>query len=69
MRMFANAVMFNPGDDGVVKDTREMFEAVTAAVDSWKQAERAVENRGRQPDDDEESFDTPEEEGKGRRKR
>ena len=69
MRMFANAVMFNPGDDGVVKDTREMFEAVTAAVDSWKQAERAAESRGRQADDDEELIGTPEEDSRGRRKR
>ena len=69
MRMFANAVMFNPGDDGVAKDTREMFEAVAAAVDSWKQAERAAENRGRQIDDEEEVGGTPEEEGRGKRKR
>ena len=69
MRMFANAVMFNPGDDGVVKDTREMFEAVAAAVDSWKQAEKAAENRGRQIDDDEEVIGTPDEEGRGKRKR
>lgn len=69
MRMFANAVMFNPGDDGVVKDTREMFEAVAAAVDSWKQAERAAENRGKHIDDDDEVIGTPDEEGRGKRKR
>lgn len=69
MRMFANAVMFNPGDDGVVRDTREMFEAVAAAVDSWKQAERAAENRGRHMDDDDEVIGTPDEEGRGKRKR
>jgi len=41
MRMFANAVLFNPGeDDPVVKDTREMFVAAEAQVSNWKSAER-----------------------------
>ncbi len=52
MRMFANAVMFNTGDDGVVGDTREMFEAVQRAVSSWRSVERtAAEARGRKGDD------------------
>lgn len=83
MRMFANAVMFNPdpkrgfgpafrtrggsgdGEDededreedkggkeveedegGVVKDTREMYEAVERSVADWRAAERAVEDFG-----------------------
>lgn len=83
MRMFANAVMFNPDpkrgipkmlrkkrienhipagqsvvdvelenaeeevesgeEEGMVKDTREMFEAVEGTVEQWRQAERAAE--------------------------
>ncbi|KAI9666901.1 MAG: hypothetical protein M1831_001406 [Alyxoria varia] len=39
MRMFANAVMFNPGDEGVVRDTREMFETVQQSLSSWRSAE------------------------------
>lgn len=40
MRMFANAVMFNPGEDGMVADTREMFEDVEAKIREWRGAER-----------------------------
>jgi len=43
MRMFANAVMFNPGDDGVVRDSREMFDAVCGSVGNWRDAERVAE--------------------------
>lgn len=39
MRMFANAVMFNEGDDGVVADTREMFGSVEADIQQWRDAE------------------------------
>lgn len=39
-RMFANAVMFNPGEDGLVSDTREMFEDVEAKIGDWRGAER-----------------------------
>ena len=39
-RMLANAAMFNPGDEGVVKDTREMTETVEQAISSWRPAER-----------------------------
>ena len=42
MRMLANAVLFNPGEEGVVRDTREMFETVEELVDSWRAAERAT---------------------------
>ena len=36
MRMFVNAMMFNPGEDGVVEDAREMFESVQRSVSSWR---------------------------------
>lgn len=41
MRMFANAVMFNPGEDDVVRDAREMFESATVSVANFRVAERA----------------------------
>ncbi|KAH8717127.1 Bromodomain-containing protein [Phaeosphaeriaceae sp. PMI808] len=42
MRMFVNAVMFNPGeDDGVVQDAREMFETVQRSVSTWRNVERS----------------------------
>jgi hypothetical protein len=40
MRMFVNAVMFNPGEDGVVADARQMFETVQQSVSSWRNVER-----------------------------
>jgi len=47
MRMFANAVMFNVGDEGVVRDTVEMFKSVVASIAAWRAAERnAAESRG-----------------------
>lgn len=36
MRMFANAVMFNPGNDEIVQDTREMFKAVQGQLQQWR---------------------------------
>ena len=36
MRMFVNAMMFNPGEGGVVEDAREMFESVQRSVSSWR---------------------------------
>ncbi|KAK7189128.1 hypothetical protein PSPO01_04715 [Paraphaeosphaeria sporulosa] len=39
MRMFVNAVMFNPGEEGVVEDAREMFESVQHSVSSWRSVE------------------------------
>lgn len=41
MRMFVNAVMFNPGEEGVVEDAREMFEAVQRSVSGWRNVERS----------------------------
>ncbi|CAO2650938.1 Nn.00g092350.m01.CDS01 [Neocucurbitaria sp. VM-36] len=41
MRMFVNAVMFNPGEDGVVEDAREMFETVQQSVSNWRNVERS----------------------------
>ncbi|KAF2829815.1 hypothetical protein CC86DRAFT_367742 [Ophiobolus disseminans] len=41
MRMFVNAVMFNPGEDGVVEDARDMFETVQRSVSSWRNVERS----------------------------
>lgn len=40
MRMFVNAVMFNPGEDGVVEDAREMFKTVEQSVSNWRNVER-----------------------------
>jgi hypothetical protein len=42
MRMFVNAMMFNPGEETVVTDAREMFESVQRSVSSW----RNVHGRG-----------------------
>lgn len=39
-KMLCNAVMFNPGEDGLVADTREMFEDVEAKMREWRGAER-----------------------------
>ena len=44
MRMFANAVMFNPGDDEIVQDSREMFESVEQALQQWRDVERMEES-------------------------
>lgn len=40
MRMFANALMFNPGEGGVVEDARQMFETVQRSVSNWRNVER-----------------------------
>ncbi|KAI6876939.1 hypothetical protein KC355_g22552, partial [Hortaea werneckii] len=46
-RMFANAVMFNPGEDGLVADTREMFADVERGMREWRGAESSsVGNAG-----------------------
>lgn len=58
MRMFANAVMFNPGEDGMVSDTREMFEDVEAKLAEWRGAEKEAGDG-----------DGGEEEGKGKRRK
>lgn len=57
MRMLANAVMFNPGEDGMVADTREMAEDVERRLREW----RGV------PDSVDESVE--EEGGKGKRRK
>jgi len=42
-RMFANAVMFNTGEDGVVQDAKEMYETVEKSVTTWRSsAERTT---------------------------
>jgi hypothetical protein len=43
MRMFANAVMFNPGEDDVVADAREMFESAVVSVVNFREAEKGAE--------------------------
>ena len=55
MRMFANAVMFNPGEGGMVQDAREMADDIEAKVRDWRSAERQVEGR----DEDDESAAGP----------
>jgi hypothetical protein len=47
MRMFANAVMFNPGEDDVVSDAREMFESAAINIVNFKEAEKGAEAAGR----------------------
>jgi hypothetical protein len=43
MRMFANAVMFNPGDEGVVEDATEMFEQTVVQLMQFREAEKGAE--------------------------
>lgn len=43
MRMFANAVMFNPGVEDVVSDAREMFEDAIVELAQFREAERSAE--------------------------
>jgi hypothetical protein len=42
MRMFANAVMFNPGEDDVVQDAREMYESAAVSIANFRSAERTA---------------------------
>jgi hypothetical protein len=42
MRMFANAVMFNPGDEDVVHDAREMAKDVEAQIAKFREVERSA---------------------------
>ena len=44
--MFANAVMFNPGEDGLVADTREMFADVERGMREWRGAESSSGHSG-----------------------
>ncbi|KAJ4307560.1 hypothetical protein N0V94_009690 [Neodidymelliopsis sp. IMI 364377] len=48
MRMFVNALMFNPGEDGVVDDAREMFESVQRSVSSWRNVHGRSQGRADQ---------------------
>ncbi|KAM3418850.1 hypothetical protein BST61_g4813 [Cercospora zeina] len=43
MRMFANAYMFNPGEDGMALSTKEMFSDVEQKISEWRGTERADE--------------------------
>ncbi|KAF2100070.1 hypothetical protein NA57DRAFT_55999 [Rhizodiscina lignyota] len=42
-RVFANAAMYNIGNDPVVQDAKEMFEEVQKSVSNWRSAERTAE--------------------------
>ncbi|KAF2143190.1 uncharacterized protein K452DRAFT_225441 [Aplosporella prunicola CBS 121167] len=46
MRMFANAVMFNSGGDGVVRDAVEMAKDVEASVANWRAVAVTDEDMG-----------------------
>ncbi|KAJ4331281.1 hypothetical protein N0V95_009911 [Ascochyta clinopodiicola] len=48
MRMFVNAMMFNPGEKGVVEDAREMFESVQRSVSSWRNVHGRSQGRADQ---------------------
>jgi hypothetical protein len=41
MRVFVNAVMFNPGDSEMVQDAREMFEGVERVIGDFRSVERS----------------------------
>lgn len=56
MRMFANAYMFNPGEDGMALSTKEMFQDVEQTISNWRGTNREVAG-----DEDEE--------GKGKRRK
>ena len=64
MRMFANAILFNPGEDGLVRDTREMAEDVDGLMRQWRGVE--MEREDGVPAAEEE---TVEEEGRGAKRR
>ncbi|PNS17004.1 Bromodomain-containing protein 8 [Sphaceloma murrayae] len=46
MRMFANAVMFNPGGEGFVVDAREMADDVARKVGDWRGVETHEDGQG-----------------------
>lgn len=54
MRMFANAVMFNPGEDELVGDAREMFEHAVQILDEWRQSEALEGEAGGEAEGEEE---------------
>lgn len=41
MRVFVNAVMFNPGDSEMVQDARDMFNGVEGAISGLRSVERS----------------------------
>jgi hypothetical protein len=53
-RMFANAVMFNPGEEDVVADAKEMAASVEVSFGNFKSAEKGVESAARKKLEDEE---------------
>jgi hypothetical protein len=65
LHMLANAVMFNPGEDGMVADTREMFEDVETRIRDWRGAERDLSVAT----NDEGTGGVGEEEGKKKRRK
>lgn len=67
MRMFVNAMMFNPGEDGVVEDAREMFESVQRSVSSWRNVHGR--NQGKSDGGEGTPVDNAEEEGGSSKRR
>lgn len=65
MRMFANAVMFNPGEDGMVADTREMFNDVEEKLRDWRGAGSSAPAAVVSAEDDAMDVD----EGRGKRRK
>jgi hypothetical protein len=65
MRMFANAVMFNPGEDDVVQDAREMYESAAVSMANFRSAERtsAAEAERRRVEESEVDELAPEDDG------
>jgi len=53
MRMLANAVMFSPGEEGVVADAREMFESAEASLVNFRSAEKTAEAQQRKREESE----------------
>jgi len=64
MRMFANAVLFNPGNEGLVSDARDMSEDIADKIRDW----RAVERQGGEESRDDED-ETMVESAKGTKRR
>jgi len=71
MRMFANAVMFNPGEEDVVADSREMFDDAVVHLVRFRDAEKGAEMAARKKeegdDDDNNGSATPVTAGKRRK--
>jgi len=65
MRMFANAVLFNPGNEALVRDARDMSEDIAAKIRDW----RAVERQGGEDSRDDDDDGTTVESAKGTKRR